>query len=160
MHWFCSIAEYIWFHALLSGLRKTSATCQRAKSDIIRHVEWCQIMTNNVEFCCDPLLFSPFALFWISSQPLFVNLGPFKLMDFHKNHVGGGIRCVLTYVGRKSWCCIQNTFFLLKEQRKNRVFSLIFRPMSGYFVIVSDHVSGSTPNYFEDVPRLILHTVI
>ena len=43
---------------------------------------------------------------------------------------------------------------------KNRVFSLIFRPMSGYFVIVSDHVSGSTPNYFEDVPRLILHTVI
>ncbi len=50
--------------------------------------------------------------------------------------------------------------FFIKEQRKNRVFSLIFRPMSGYFVIVSDHVSGSTPNYFEDVPRLILHTVI
>ena len=25
---------------------------------------------------------------------------------------------------------------------------------------MSDQVSGLTPNYFEDVPRLILHTVI
>ena len=50
--------------------------------------------------------------------------------------------------------------FFNQRTAKKPCFSLIFRPMSGYFVIVSDHVSGLTPNYFEDVPRLILHTVI
>ena len=48
--------------------------------------------------------------------------------------------------------------FFIKRTAKKPCFSLIFRPMSGYFVIVSDQVSGLTPNYFVVVSRLILHT--
>ena len=42
---------------------------------------------------------------------------------------------------------VSKTPFLNKRTAKKLCFSLIFRLMSGYFVIVSDHVSGLTPNY-------------
>ena len=46
-----------------------------------------------------------------------------------------------------------NLRILVEKEVDAPYFPCIYRPMSDCFVIVSDHASGSTPNFFEDVSR-------